>query len=1080
MKQRLHFFPLLRGVAFIALAFIAFAAVAQGGNFTVSGVVTDDNEEPLVGVSVVPDGSKNGVTTDIDGNYTISLSKATTLTFSYVGFESKSVKVAGAQKLNISLKPTAESLDDVVVVGYGTQRKVNLTGAVQNVTSKELTLRSVGPGSHALQGMVPGLTATVTGGGPGDDAATLRIRGFGSLNSSNSPLILIDGVEGDINRIDVNSIESISVLKDAASASIYGARAANGVILVTTKRGEEGRPKVSFNGYVGWNKLTAMPKAISTAQYLEKRNEANHNENEDPFEYYAGNGSPLYDLYSEEYIDMYRNGTVDNMIAWDTDWRDLVIKDHAIQQNYSVSVSGGSKNLNVYADASYFKQDGMIRNNSYERMSIRLNSDLRVNDYFKIGADMEIGQGVGHTPGTTMTTIIGFGMNLANTYAGINAPDGLMGTVTKDKLDAYIANGGQFTYGPAINNQNPLLMLESGWIQNVMPTYYVRPHFELTPVKGLTINGSYTWKRSDTSSSSFGSPIDIYSGDLKIGETGSFATRTESRGTYVRKQYNLMGTYENTFAQKHYLKVMAGFQSEELNYNYLYAYRNTFNYEGYTDLVNGDETTAKNSSSRYAWSMLSWMGRLNYIFNDRYIVEFNARYDGTSRFADGHRWGFFPSGSIGWRMSQENFWENMRTWWDNMKIRASYGSLGNETIPGYYPYNSAIGGNGSPMGGWWYGGGFYPFDKENSDANKAQTSTSIANSLITWEKSRQINVGIDFGFFNNRLNGSFDYYVRYIDDMLQRFTIPGFVAMGAPWENAGSMRNNGWELSLNWADRVGNVNYYVRGNLSDVKNTVTDLKGHGAYDGGTSITQEGGSLWALYGYVCDGFYNSWDEINETIEVPQEDGTVKTQKRYPVYNNNAAVKPGWLKYKDTNGDGVLNSKDRVVIGSTMPHYEFALTAGAEWKGFDIQLMFQGVGKRDIYYDGQGSRPVSGYSAYFDHQLDTWTPDNMNAKYPLLLYNSTTSVSDHPNDILSTFWLKSAAYCRLKNFVVGYTIPRNITRKAFIEKCRVYFTANNLFTLRSNFYKGFDPETAVGSNGTCYPINKTFLVGLNLEF
>lgn len=1057
MKQRLHFFPLLRGVAFIALAFIAFASVAQGGNFTVSGVVTGDDEEPLIGVSVVADGNKNGVTTDIDGKYTISLPKASTLTFSYVGFEPKSIKVAGNQVLDVTLKASAESLNDIVVVGYGTQRKANLTGAVQNVTSKELTLRSVGAGSHALQGMVPGLTATVTSGGPGDDGASMRIRGAGSLNSATSPLVLIDGVEGDINRIDVNSIESITVLKDAASASIYGARAANGVILVTTKRGEEGRPKVSFNGYVGWNKLTEMPKAVETYVYLEKINEGYHNLLDEAPYYTYGNPNPKNDQYTQEVIDMYRNHEVDNMIMFDTDWRGLCIKDHSITQNYSVSVSGGSKNLNVYADGYYYHQDGMIRNNSFERMGIRLNSDLRVNDYLSVGVDMEVGQSVGHTPGTTMTTIIGYASTFNNLLPAVNATG---------------------TLNVGYNGENPYAMLDSGKIQNIMPTYNVRPHFRLTPIKGLNIDGTYTWKRSDTSSSALGHPYEKWTGDTFLGMSSLYSTRSESRSTYVRKQYNLMGTYEKTIAQLHYLKVMAGFQSEELNYNGLSASRNTFKYEGYYDLVNGDETTAKNSSGRYAWSMLSWMGRINYAFNDRYLVEFNARYDGTSRFADGHRWGFFPSGSLGWRMSQENFWENLRGWWDNMKIRGSYGLLGNESISGYYPYTADIAAPSNPLGvAWMVGGSFYPFNKENATESAALTQLAVANNSISWEKSHQLNIGIDFGFFNNRLNGSLDYYVRHITDMLQKFTIPTFVSMSAPWQNAGTMRNNGWELSLNWADRVGDVNYFVRGNLSDVKTTITDLKGHGAYDNGTTITQEGGGLNDYYGFICEGYYNSQEEINATHELA--DGTIG--KVWPVYNDDAKVQPGWLKYRDINNDGKLNSKDRVVLGNSSPRYEFALTVGAEWKGFDVQLMFQGIGKRDVWYQGAGAIPLRGYSMLFEHQLDTWTPDNMDSKYPLLLPDTSTgAASTYANYQLSDFWLKSAAYCRLKNFVVGYTLPRAITRKAFIEKCRVYFTANNLFTIHDGFYKGYDPETAVGGNGTCYPLNKTFLVGLNLEF
>ena len=722
-------------------------------------------------------------------------------------------------------------------------------------------------------------------------------------------------------------------------------------------------------------------------------------------------------------------------------------------------MSGGTKNLNVYASAGYYKQDGIIHNNSFDRMSLRLNADMKVNDYLKFGLDMNVRQAKAQNPsGEAMTTIIGYAMSFNPLLGALNA------------------NG---LYGPGYNNINPYAIVynEEAISKSTAPEYIVKPSFILTPVKGLTVVGSFSWKRNTSHQSAFNKPYDIYVGDSFQGRNTENSARSEAEGTTDKKQYNLMATYENTFSRKHYLKVMAGFQSEDLKYSYLTGRRTTFNYDGYTDLVHGDASSATNSSNRYGWSMLSYMARINYSFDNRYLIELNGRYDGTSRFATGHKWGFFPSASVGWRISQESFWEDLRDVWDNFKLRLSYGKLGNESISGYYPYDAVI--SASPTtpsdSSWAVPGNSYGFDKGFSPA---VAQLALSNNLITWEKSKQFDVGIDYGFFNGRLNGSADFYVRNITDMLQQFPVPEFAGLTAPWENAGSMRNIGWEVSINWADKVGDVNYFVRANLSDVKNKMTNLYGK-EYKSTNTITTEGEAYNSWYGYICDGFYQDEAEI---VPVFNDEGL----QLNPVYgNNNNPIHPGYLKYRAVSGpdgvpDGKITVDDRVVLGNPSPRYEFALTLGAEWKGFDLQAMFQGVGKRDGFYSGIGARPLTSYGVLYEHQMDTWTETNRNASYPILLEESSIGDPDTPNYQMSSFWVKNGAYCRLKNLVLGYTLPAKITKKAFITKARVYFTAQNLFTIRNNFYKGYDPENSVGTNGTCYPLNKTFLVGVNLEF
>ncbi len=1007
--------------AFLALAIATVSQTALAQAFTVQGKVVDDKGEPMIGVTVTGKGGKTLDVTDSEGRYTISLSSPTKLKFSYVGTETVTIDAKKGVNKDIVMHQSATALEDVVVVGFGSQKKINLTGSVQSISSKDILRANVSNGSAALQGIVPGLTAMQTSGQPGNDQAALRLRGLGSLNSSTSPLILIDGVEGDFNRIDLNNIESISVLKDAASASIYGSRASNGVILVTTKRGAEGKPTVTFNGYVGINTPTTLPKPTSAIEYMQAVDAARQNAMQQP-------------LYTD-IIEIYKNGGVDQTNYYDTDWKKEVIKSSALVQNYSVGVSGGSEFLKIYASAGYYTQDGLIDNNKFSRTSLRLNTDMKVNKWMKLGVDASVRQATAKSPVLdSPTNIIGKALTMTPIMSGLNA-DG--------------------TYGYGINGTNPIAMVRCGCTSNsVAPEYIVKTSLTLTPFKGLTVFGSYTWKRNDSEVKAFAKPYDTYENGVFKGSfptTGS--SMSEQRTKTVRKQYDLTGTYDNTFG-KNYLKVLLGFQSEELNYNYLIAGRKNYYYDGYEDLINGDATTQTNSSARNSWAMLSYLFRVNYSFDNRYLLEVNGRYDGTSRFIGSQRWGFFPSVSAGWRISQESFWESARDVMNNFKLRVSYGTLGNQSISSYYPYSAAIG--SSPDYGYW-------FDKEFSSG---VAQTVLANPIITWEKSHQFDVGIDYAFLNNRLSGSFDYYVRNIDNMLQQFPVPLFVSMTSPWENAGSMRNNGWELSIAWQDRIGNVDYYIKGNISDVKNKVTNLYGN-EYKSGTRLTTEGKPYGSWYGYVADGFFTSREEIEAS----------------PVYGGNKAnVAPGDIKYKDISGpdgvpDGKIDSYDRTIIGNPAPRYEFGLTLGLQWKGIDFSAFFQGVGKKDVYYAGAGARALCGNYTIYKYQLDYWTEENQNAKFPRLLEDPNAS---NPNNMISSFWVKSGAYCRLKNLVVGYTIPSAITRKAQISKIRVYASVQNLFTIKDNFYKGFDPESSIGSGASLYPLNKTFAFGLNVEF
>lgn len=1003
-----------------ALLFTAVVTSAQ--TFKVTGTVTDESGETLIGVSIKATPGKATAMTDVDGKYIITLTGPATLTFDYVGMQTKQVKVNAAGVQDVVMQPSDNTLDDVVVVGYGTQKKINLTGSVQSVSSEEIIKRNVSNGSSALQGIVPGLTAIQSSGAPGGDGASMRIRGIGSMNSDSNPLVLIDGVEGDINRIDLNQIESISVLKDGASAAIYGARSSNGVILVTTKRGSDGKAKVSFNGYIGWNKPTTMPEPVDAVTYLKAIDQARINNNQDA-------------IYGD-IIDKYLTEGADNMTRFDTNWRDLIMKKDALAQNYSVSVSGGNKLARVFASAGYYKQEGMVPNNEFSRTNLRINTDLTVNRWVEVGADISVRQSNVVSPIGGSNTLIGYAMTFTPILSAIN-------------------NDGTWGYG--LQGNNPIAAINAGGNSaSIAPEYSARLSATIRPFKGMTILGQYNWKRNDGRTKVFADTYEEYEGGAFKGTFPSAEkAASEERSSSTLKQFNVTATYENTFAEKHYVKAMIGFQSEEYDNSTLSAKRSGYYYDGYQDIVHGDEATATNSSYSVSTAKLGYMFRLNYIFAERYLVEVSGRYDGTSRFMPEQRWGFYPSVSVGWRLSEENFWAPIRHIVNNFKIRASYGQLGNESINSNFPYISAI--SPSPSYGYW-------FDKTFTGG---VAQTQLANPLIHWEKSIQRNIGLDFYMFNSRFTGSFDFYYRHIEDMLQQFVLPEFVALSAPWQNAGSMRNQGWELSLGWNDRVGNVSYYVKGNLSDTRNKVLKLYGNENKSGNRWLA-EGKSLNNYFGYVADGFFQSYEEIN----AKDADGNYINA----VYGNRDNIKPGYIKYRDLTGDGVINGDDRKIIGDGRPHFEFGLQLGLDWKGIDFSAMLQGVGQKEVYYTGGGSRPLLGNATIYTHQLDTWTPENTDAKYPLLLQDPN---GNSQNNMFSSFWLKSAAYCRLKNLTIGYTLPKKWTNAAAIERVRFYASAQNLLTIRANnFYKGFDPETTAGAS--CYPLNKTFLFGVNLEF
>lgn len=556
-------------------------------------------------------------------------------------------------------------------------------------------------------------------------------------------------------------------------------------------------------------------------------------------------------------------------------------------------------------------------------------------------------------------------------------------------------------------------------------------------------------------------PYDTYeNGVYKNTYPSGDNSRSDSWSRAVRNQFNLQASYEKGI-DGHHFKVLGGMQTDELTNNSFGTTVTDFRYPGYTLIGQGKYTEASSSGSFSEWAMLSYLARINYNYNERYLLELNGRWDASSRFHKDNRLGFFPSVSAGWRISEETFFEPLKDQIDNLKLRVSYGTLGNQEIGGYYPYSASI----NAGAGYW-------FDYKQGTG---VTQSVIANSAISWEKSSQINIGLDANFLNSRLAFTFDVYNRKVFDMLQQFPIPSYVGLTSSWENKGDMENKGWELSLTWRDKIQDFNYSITANLSDVKNKVTKLYGRPEYKGSETditITREGIPLASYFGYEAEGLYQTQEEIDNSA----------------VYGDKKGIKPGYVKYKDQltedtdgdgipdAGDGVINDKDRVVLGSNMPRYEYSLNLAADWKGFDLSLFLQGVGKKDLFYTGYGVRPFLVGRTMFKHQLDYWTEDNRDAQFPILLIEG--SQNSVVNNKPSSFWMKSGAFLRLKNITLGYTIPSKLTHKIGISNLRVYANAQNLFTA-SEAYKGYDPEISF-SSGSFYPLMQTFTFGVNIDF
>lgn len=974
----------------------------------IAGTITDDKGEPVIGANIMEKGTTNGTITSIDGSFSLEVASNAILHITSIGYKSQEIKVGNNNGFKIKLIEDSELLDEVVVVGYGTQKRVNLTGAIAVASSADIKIKPVGQTSVALQGVLPGVTVTQRSGEPGADSGSIRIRGIGTLSDAN-PLVLIDGVEGSINNIDPNLIESVSVLKDAASAAIYGSRAANGVVLVTTKRGSEGQFAISYTNYLGWQEPTNMPDIVDAVGYMTLLNVAYKNVGRDP-------------LYSDELIEQYKkqNGVSSDDYP-NTDWQKKTLTKSGFQQSHFLNISGGNEKLKTFTSLGYFTQDGLIENSSFKRLNLRNNMDWKFSSKLKAKVDLQFTSTKKSSPSSGAGNIFIWMNGIPANQIGINS-DGSWGVGWNGVNPiSHAKDAGAFvtrTIWGSINTS--LIYSPFSWLTaevNVAPKYTVASNDNLTKaIQSYLPDGNPSFVHPTKNS--------LTNSDAKTLHNNVRATLTAEKNI-----------------GDHNITVLAGASQEERHAKNFSAYRDSIDVN-YPVLNTGSVANQSVSGGRDRFVLRSFFARANYNYKQKYLFEFNIRRDGSSRFAKGNKWATFPSASVGWRISEEKFMRKLKEkFLDDLKLRVSWGKLGNQNVgSSYYPFTTQMVFGVTAMG--------------NQVVNMAVFS-KMPNSLIKWETTESKDIGLDMTLFN-KLNITADYYQKETRDILLTLPIPYTIGLDAPVQNAGVVENKGWELGITYRDKIGDLQYSVNFNLSDVKNKITDLRGQNGT--GFIANREGHPINSIYGYIAEGYFQSEEEIaNSATQV----GTIK---------------PGDIKYRDLNGDNRINGDDKVVIGSTIPRYTFGLNIGANYKGIDLSMFFQGVGKADGYLQGPGIVPfVSGESVggtVLEEHKDYWTENNRNAAYPRLAFNESN------NNQVSTFWLKDASYLRLKNLQVGYTLPVNLTKKWGINHLRFFANGTNLFTL-DKFWKGYNVEAPTGMVNF-YPQVKVYSFGLEVKF
>lgn len=1017
---------LKQSVGLLLLLLCSVSLMAQ--ERTISGVVKDTGGETIIGANVIEKGTTNGTVTDIDGNFRLNVGNNAVLQISYIGYLTQEINTTGRTTFDIVLEEDTQALDEVIVVGYGTVRKVDLSGSVASVSGDKLSAIRSTSVSQALQGSMPGVQVTRSNSMPGA-SATIRVRGITTIGDSD-PLIIVDGVPGSLS-MDVDDIESISVLKDAASASIYGARAASGVIIVTTKRAKEGMLNIDYSGTMGFVTPSAFPGTVNHTRYMEMINEISWND--------GGNmdgDQNKYSIYSRDFIDNYEMNHRENPNRYPlADWKSYLIKDTAPTMKHNVSMSYGNDVIKSMATMGYESTDALYNNRNYNAFTARVNNDLKFNDYLSATVDASYRRGVSENT-------VANPLRAAYLYAPLWSPVW---------ADGRISNGRDGT--------NIYARVNHGGFNNTWSDYLTgRFSLNFTPVKNLTITGVYAPTVSISKGKTFVKQIPYYDADdpsLQAGYISGHLTTslTEARNETRTTTKQLLANYLVPFENDHDLSLMAGYEDY---YNFretLSAGTDEMELSEYPYLNRGNLSNVSNTGNASEYAYRSYFGRASYDFANRYLFQANVRFDQSSRFHRDHRLGFFPSFSAGWIISEEAFFEKLNFKpLSFFKLRGSWGSLGNERI-GNYAYQSTLGFTNVLF-----------MENENivSRTTAAQRGYNIMD--VTWETTETWNIGVDMNFLDNRLSLSGDFYQKKTRDMLLNLQIPIYMGYDNPDQNAGLMSTKGWDLQVDWRDRINDFTYSLSFNISDYRSVMGDLSGT-VFDGATRI-MEGGEYAEWYGYKTDGLFLTEEDLNESPKL------------------NEAVRVGDIKYLDISGpDGVPDGQidatyDRVLLGGSLPRYIYGGNINLGYKNFDLGITFQGIGKQnsritqDMAWQSAAWHTFPDFieGNYFSHYNSD--EENANARFPRL----SQIGADGINYIMSDHWLFNGRYFRLKNLVLGYTLPKSVVNWMHLSSIRVYASASDLFSI-DNFPKGWDPEASTG--GSSY-ITKAFNFGISVKF
>lgn len=1019
----------------------------------ITGVVEDSSGEPLIGASVRIKGSREGVATDIDGRFSIAAAQGATLVVSYVGYATKEVTVSGSD-FHVILDEDSAILDEVVVVSYGTQKKATMTGSVSVVGESELQNKgTLSSPVQALQGQVPGVIITRGSSAPGDEKWSMSLRGAVSKNSA-EPLVIIDGVEyesvNELRLINPSDIETINFLKDAA-ASIYGSKAAGGVVLVTTKKAKEGKAKVDYNGSFTYKHIGLRAKSMTLDQWIDgvtmaETNDGRNINNSTWLQYVA-----LAKQYKNSWIDgnPLNMNKVDDMVFFDTDWNDVMWGD-SWSTNHELSVSGGTDKNTYRFSLGYMYDDSNLKwgNNSNQRINLRLNNGMQFSPTFslhsviaynrqdqvaptEISAALKAGQA---QPGFPTSTIDGKPYAWGEDWA---APNWLCELGGDNKLKVN-----------AVNISETLK-----W--DILP--------------GLSANGVLGYNHSEAIRDKMSKSVDFfnYNGTKEV-------TKPLQKDTYYEKSYSATDfyslqaylNYNRTFATDHDLTVMAGLQYNMKQYEYTLS--KVKNIEESLEVPKGSGEQSIDKAERWEEAIMSYYGRANYSYKSKYMIEGQFRYDGSSKFQKDNRWAFFWGASAGWRLTEETFMEGVRGWWNELKLRASYGNVGNQS--GIDRYSGVLLYNFTPTTKTLLGGQL---------VSKLDTNGKLVSLDRTWERVHNYNIAVDFGFLNSRLNGTVEAFWKKTNNMLIDVLYPGILGDNAPTANKGKFKAWGYEGNITWNDRVGDVSYHVGGTFTYADNKLLDNGGSGAMAAGIQSNREGYPLRSVWGLRYCGKIQTQEQLEKYIDRYSED--------YSLGGNINLLRLGDNMFEDVNRDGKLDANDLVYLGTDNPKIQFSFNLGAEWRGFDFGVVFQGAGKRTIFRCENDKNSIDTWQIPM-RQLYTngssqwvgnlWSEDNPDGRYPQL---TTQNGIYNYNYQCSSWSVHDGSYLRLKNLTFGYTLPQKLLNKTHcISNLRVYVTGTDLFEI-SHINDGWDPEGASNMSGVArYPFLRTWTFGANITF